>query len=1432
MGALLLGQGVTASAAETKAGGQYTFYAYYQADTVFTPPTDGMYRIICVGGSGNGGEGGNGGIGNFHTEESGGNGAGGAGGGSGAVAVSDLTLNKSQSISITLTDGVAKFGDYLYAENGPDGGDGEKGHVTKTVYRDGAPGEPGAKIAKAYGGNVLNASGWDGGRGGGQLSDASKVGAEEGNNGGGKISATDFREGHKGGGGARYPDVEPIRDYLRPASEFVPDGFCGGAGSGPPAIDNRQPNGGSGKAYLSWRDDGFSKPILTGGGGGGAGGFGSSWRSEGTSSSRNGYGGGGGIGQPAIVIIEKALDSTPPSINNVSVSTSWGKTATATISATDDITGVAGYAVTTTNSAPGSWQPSSSFTLSSNGTYYAWAKDAAGNVSTGRTFSVTTVDTTAPSVSGVTVPNEWSKTSATVTVAGTDSQSGISSFAVTTTNSAPGGGWQSNANFTLSANGTYYAWVKDNVGNVSSGRQFSVSKIDTTAPTVGTVTIPSEWGKTSAVSFTASDAHSGVAQYAVTSSSSAPGSGWQANASFTLSANGTYYAWARDSVGNVSAGKAFSITKVDTTIPVVDAVNLTGEWGKTSEASISASDAQSGVAEYAITTIGSAPTSGWQTEKRFTLTENGGYYAWARDAVGNVSAGKHFEMERVDTEMPLIDTVTFSPDSKLVMIELSDVGSGVQGVYINDELKRGKKITYAVPEDVLKLKLQAVDNVGNLGVVRLETVPDVIPPTIDNVYFAADGSIATVTASDKGSSGLRGVHINGEFFDGGSIIYRVPAGTKYVDLQAEDNAGNKSPMLKKRIPGWSEVLGEITMLPVKFSADNTKATLTAKTTKPYSKIDGFYVNGVLISGSPATYTIPKGVKYLEIQAVDSDGDRSAVLTARIPGWSETVTTLEITNVEFAGGKVLAWAKSTNEAAPVKGITVNDSFVAGNPIGSTLAKDARFVTLQAVDAEGDKSEPVVKRVPGWSDVLDTIAVTGVEFSSDGGTVTARADTTKEGATISGIYVGGKLYEGNPVTCSVPTGAKTLTFQAQDSAGDLSPEITRRVPGWSETIDGITVISVEVSADRSAAVAVAQAKTGAPAVAGIYINDTLISGNPVKYAIPRGTQTLRVQAVNTDGDRSEIVTKEVFSDKENSKKTTISITHPGWSNRKKDVRVKISAKNSGTGIDELTATTDEDDSWVDVLDDGYITLTDNSTVTAVAVSGDGNETKKSRYIEWLDDVAPLVNASISEGKAQIVASDKLSGISALYVNGQAFEAGELDRGSLLYGIPAGVTKLTVQAEDVAGNRSRTVELMVKPEEKLPERPIAPLRVPPTSVVKTSATDDNSEEQAATDLSDDEARRAELLRLLEEKRKGRVELTADSTVDLTTLEDTDLPLGSMEVEEYTMKEPRIAVLIACALAFWALVVIVILLILHKRKNDSAYDDSAYDYIAYEEE
>ncbi len=48
-----------------------------------------------------------------------------------------------------------------------------------------------------------------------------------------------------------------------------------------------------------------------------------------------------------------------------------------------------------------------------------------------------------------------------------------------------------------------------------------------------------------------------VAKYAITTSNTAPSTGWQTSKEFANMTDGRYYAWAMDSVGNVSAGKAF-----------------------------------------------------------------------------------------------------------------------------------------------------------------------------------------------------------------------------------------------------------------------------------------------------------------------------------------------------------------------------------------------------------------------------------------------------------------------------------------------------------------------------------------------------------------------------------------------------------------------------------------------------------------------------------------------------------------------------------------------------------------------------------------------------------------------------------------------------------------------------------------------------------
>ena len=84
------------------------------------------------------------------------------------------------------------------------------------------------------------------------------------------------------------------------------------------------------------------------------------------------------------------IDKIAPVVNSIGQSLSANKKQTVlTVNATDTgnadyaASGVAGYAITTTNTAPAasSFQASNQFTVNKNGTYYAWAKDVAGNIS-------------------------------------------------------------------------------------------------------------------------------------------------------------------------------------------------------------------------------------------------------------------------------------------------------------------------------------------------------------------------------------------------------------------------------------------------------------------------------------------------------------------------------------------------------------------------------------------------------------------------------------------------------------------------------------------------------------------------------------------------------------------------------------------------------------------------------------------------------------------------------------------------------------------------------------------------------------------------------------------------------------------------------------------------------------------------------------------
>ena len=191
-----------------------------------------------------------------------------------------------------------------------------------------------------------------------------------------------------------------------------------------------------------------------------------------------------------------AADATAPTVSVFSIpSTSASLTVPiTTLTATDNV-GVTGYLVNQSATKPASgaagWSATKpvSYTFAAAGaqTVYAYAKDLAGNVSNGVAASVTITlppapDTTAPTVSGFSIPS--TSTSLTVPISGitaTDNV-GVTGFLVTesATKPAPGAaGWSVSAptgyTFASASTHTLYAYAKDLAGNVSNGVAASVT---------------------------------------------------------------------------------------------------------------------------------------------------------------------------------------------------------------------------------------------------------------------------------------------------------------------------------------------------------------------------------------------------------------------------------------------------------------------------------------------------------------------------------------------------------------------------------------------------------------------------------------------------------------------------------------------------------------------------------------------------------------------------------------------------------------------------------------------------------------------------------------------------------------------------------------------------------------------------------------------
>lgn len=130
--------------------------------------------------------------------------------------------------------------------------------------------------------------------------------------------------------------------------------------------------------------------------------------------------------------------------------------------------------------------------VNETGNYYVYAVAVSGAGLTSKTTSYTAkVDTTAPTISiGSNPSTSWTNTNKSFTVKGADSGSGIAGYYISTSSTKPtatASGWETSTAGTKTyskGTGTYYVWVKDAAGNISSSVKVSVTKIDKTAPSI------------------------------------------------------------------------------------------------------------------------------------------------------------------------------------------------------------------------------------------------------------------------------------------------------------------------------------------------------------------------------------------------------------------------------------------------------------------------------------------------------------------------------------------------------------------------------------------------------------------------------------------------------------------------------------------------------------------------------------------------------------------------------------------------------------------------------------------------------------------------------------------------------------------------------------------------------------------------------------
>ncbi|MBP1994982.1 leucine-rich repeat domain-containing protein, partial [Paenibacillus eucommiae] len=364
------------------------------------------------------------------------------------------------------------------------------------------------------------------------------------------------------------------------------------------------------------------------------------------------------------------LTASPTTPTNGNVTITVGTDGTG--SAIDGVKWATGSQVAAFFATGGQVLTGGSFDATVNGTYTVYARDEAGNEAV-EMITISNIDRNLPTVDLTASPTSSTNGNVTVTVA-TYASSGISELKWAAGNEGTAffttdGEAIIGNEFTVTSNGTYTVYARDNAGN-EAVETIAISNIDRNVPTIDLTGSPTSSTNGNVTVTMATYASSGISELKWAAGNEgtaffATGGEAIVGNEFIVTANGTYTVYARDNAGN-EAVETIAISNIDRNVPTID---LTGSPTSSTNGNVTvtvATYASSGISElrWAAGNEGTAffATGGEAiVGNEFTVTANGTYTVYTRDNAGN-EAVETIAISNIDRNVPTID-LTVSPTS-------------------------------------------------------------------------------------------------------------------------------------------------------------------------------------------------------------------------------------------------------------------------------------------------------------------------------------------------------------------------------------------------------------------------------------------------------------------------------------------------------------------------------------------------------------------------------------------------------------------------------------------------------------------------------------------------------------------------------------------------------------------------------------------------